>query len=164
MSPSEERCSGSLTAPLRTLPLKPSAFSHRLNFTWCSLSEAKSLRCGIVTTDTEPAGVSRAICSVPRQRAFLMSESCFAAVAAIPVPPPRKVARAFAKPTLRPLPLAHRLASSTGECLTTLASASLEAASSDAATRAACLARSCVIVGPRARLFTACAGELAFTR
>ena len=122
MSPSEERCSGSLTAPLRTLPLKPSAFSHRLNFTWCSLSEAKSLRCGIVTTDTEPAGVSRAICSVPRQRAFLMSESCFAAVAAIPVPPPRKVARAFAKPTLRPLPLAHRLASSTGG-LATLASA-----------------------------------------
>ena len=51
--------------------------------------------CGIVTTDTEPAGVSRAICSVPRQRAFLMSESCFAAVAAIPVPPPRKVARAL---------------------------------------------------------------------
>ena len=33
----------------------------------------------------------------------------------------------------------HRLASSTGECLTTLASASLEAASSAAATRAACL-------------------------
>ena len=26
------------------------------------------------------------------------------------------------------------------------------------------MARSCVIVGPRARLFTACAGELAFTR
>ena len=64
--------------------------------------------------DREPAEVSRAMGSVPRQRAFLMSESCFAAVAAIPVPPPRKVARAYAKPTLRPLPLAHRLASSTG--------------------------------------------------
>ena len=31
------------------------------------------MRCGIVTTDAEPAGVSRAIGSVPRQRAFLMS-------------------------------------------------------------------------------------------
>ena len=54
----------------------------------------------------------------------------------------RKVARAFAKPTLRPLPLAHRLASSTSSLLGTQR----------------------VIVGPRARLFTACAGELAFTR
>ena len=48
-----------------------------------------------------------------------------------------RMARAFAKPTLRPLPLAHRLASSTSSLLNTQR----------------------VIVGPRARLFTACAGE-----
>ena len=40
--------------------------------------------------------------------------SCLSAAAALPRPPPRKVARAFANPVLRLLPDAHRLASLRG--------------------------------------------------
>ena len=118
------------------------------------------MRCGIDATDKEPAGVSLAIASVPRQRAFVIMLSCLSAAAALPRPPPRKVARAFANPVLRLLPDAHRLASLRGRPPGRAVAAPV---AREAANRAASTAprRRAATVGPRTRFFAACAGELA---
>ena len=111
----------------------------------------------------EPAGVSLAMASVPRQRAFVIMLSCLSAAAALPRPPPRKVARAFANPVLRLLPDAHRLASLRGRPPGRAVAAPV---AREAANRAASTAprRRAVTVGPRTRFFAACAGELAVVR
>mmetsp|Transcript_14762 Transcript_14762/g.46219 ORF Transcript_14762/g.46219 Transcript_14762/m.46219 type:complete len:226 (+) Transcript_14762:154-831(+) len=104
--------------------------------------------------------------SVPRQRAFVIMLSCLSAAAALPRPPPRKVARAFANPVLRLLPDAHRLASlrgrppRTGPCRgRPRSSRSCEPGCAHCAAPARRDR-----LGPRTRFFAACAGELAVVR